>query len=131
MATARPATGSVEVTLERDGTLADAMSKAAFVLGPKDGIALITLDRPDVLNAMNTQMRTELLEIFTRLRTDDGINGFLVEKGMKIGYVTDYVGRTILEARAPAAGVEPGEPGRRNRCELRHARAGVGTGGDP
>jgi hypothetical protein len=24
---------------------------------------------------------------------------------MKVGYVTDYVGKTILEARAPAAGV--------------------------
>ena len=31
--------------------------------------------------------------------------GAYVEKGMKIGYVTDYVGRTILEARAPVAGV--------------------------
>jgi predicted deacylase len=31
--------------------------------------------------------------------------GTYVEKGMKIGYVTDYVGRTLLEARAPASGV--------------------------
>ena len=31
--------------------------------------------------------------------------GTYVEQGMKIGYVTDYVGKTILEARAPAAGV--------------------------
>ncbi len=31
--------------------------------------------------------------------------GTYVSQGMKIGYVTDYVGRTILEARAPAAGV--------------------------
>jgi len=28
-----------------------------------------------------------------------------VEAGMKIGYVTDYVGKVILEARAPAGGV--------------------------
>ena len=27
--------------LSRDGTLADAMSKAAFVLGPKAGLALV------------------------------------------------------------------------------------------
>ncbi len=39
----------------------------------KDGIALITLNRPDVLNAMNTPMRAELQEIFTRLRTDDTV----------------------------------------------------------
>ncbi len=31
--------------------------------------------------------------------------GTYVEAGMKLGYVTDYFGRVILEARAPAAGV--------------------------
>lgn len=31
--------------------------------------------------------------------------GTYVAKGMKIGYVTDYVGRKTFEARAPAAGV--------------------------
>jgi hypothetical protein len=31
--------------------------------------------------------------------------GSYVEQGMKIGYVTDYLGKVIFEARAPAAGV--------------------------
>src|SRR6267142_1872090 len=31
--------------------------------------------------------------------------GTYVEQGMKIGYVTDYVGKTVFEARAPTAGV--------------------------
>ena len=31
--------------------------------------------------------------------------GTYVSQGMKIGYVTDYTNRTILEARAPAAGI--------------------------
>jgi predicted deacylase len=31
--------------------------------------------------------------------------GSYVEQGMKIGYVTDYVGKTVFEARAPEAGV--------------------------
>jgi len=31
--------------------------------------------------------------------------GTYVEQGMKVGYVTDYVGKPIFEARAPAAGV--------------------------
>jgi predicted deacylase len=31
--------------------------------------------------------------------------GTYVEQGMKIGYVTDYVGKTVFEARAPVAGV--------------------------
>jgi predicted deacylase len=32
-------------------------------------------------------------------------SGTYVGQGMKIGYVTDYTGRTILEARAPASGI--------------------------
>jgi predicted deacylase len=31
--------------------------------------------------------------------------GTYVAKGMKIGYVTDFYGRTVFEANAPAAGV--------------------------
>ena len=31
--------------------------------------------------------------------------GTYVQAGMKLGYVTDYFGKTILEARAPVAGV--------------------------
>ena len=40
--TLHPATDALSVTiLSRDGTLADAMSKAAFILGPKAGLALV------------------------------------------------------------------------------------------
>lgn len=31
--------------------------------------------------------------------------GTYVEQGMKVGYVTDFLGNTVLEARAPASGV--------------------------
>jgi len=31
--------------------------------------------------------------------------GTYVEQGMKVGYVTDYFGNTVSEARAPSAGV--------------------------
>jgi predicted deacylase len=31
--------------------------------------------------------------------------GTYVEQGMKLGYVTDYVGKTVFEARAPVAGI--------------------------
>jgi len=31
--------------------------------------------------------------------------GTYVEQGMKVGYVTDYLGKVIFEARAPTAGV--------------------------
>ena len=40
--TLQPSTHSLSVTiLSRDGTLADALSKAAFILGPADGLALV------------------------------------------------------------------------------------------
>jgi predicted deacylase len=50
-------------------------------------------------------------KIDTIASDNDGIfyplvaRGSYVEQGMKIGYVTDYFGRTIYEAHAPAAGV--------------------------
>ena len=31
--------------------------------------------------------------------------GSYVQKGAKVGYVTDYLGKTLLEARAPDSGV--------------------------
>jgi len=40
--TLRPSTASLSATIfSRDGTLADAMSKAAFILGPEAGLALV------------------------------------------------------------------------------------------
>ena len=52
-----------------------------------------------------------LEKIETVTSTETGIfyplakRGMYVAQGAKIGYVTDYTGKTILEARAPAAGV--------------------------
>ncbi len=31
--------------------------------------------------------------------------GTYVQEGMKVGYVTDYFGKTIFEARAPVSGI--------------------------
>src|SRR5262249_57080779 len=44
----------------------------------KDGVLTLTLDRPDVLNAMNNAMRAQLLEIFARLRTDDTVKAVVI-----------------------------------------------------
>ena len=35
-----------------------------------DGVAVVTLDRPDVMNALSTQMRAEILDVFRHLGDD-------------------------------------------------------------
>ena len=67
----------------------------------KDDIALITLDRPDVLNAMNTQMRTELLEIFTRLKTDDAVKAVVVTGSGERAFCAGADIREFLEPPTP------------------------------
>src|SRR5437899_6100189 len=41
----------------------------------KDGVALITINRPDKLNALNDQVSAELADVAERLATGDGIRG--------------------------------------------------------
>ena len=38
----------------------------------RDHVQEVTLDRPDVMNALNTQMLRELMEVFERLQVDSG-----------------------------------------------------------
>lgn len=66
-----------------------------------DGVATITLDRPDVLNAMNNPMRAELLEIFTRLRTDDGVKVVVVTGAGERAFCAGADIREFLEPPTP------------------------------
>ncbi len=43
-----------------------------------DGVATVTLDRPDVLNAMNDAMRRELARCFSGLAGDDDVQVVVV-----------------------------------------------------
>jgi len=38
-----------------------------------DGVATLTLNRPEVLNAINTEMKEALLDATTRLEFDDAV----------------------------------------------------------
>ena len=67
----------------------------------KDGILTLTLDRPDVLNAMNNAMRAQLLEIFTRLRTDDTIKVVVITGAGERAFCAGADIREFLEPPTP------------------------------
>ncbi len=54
------------------------MSYEAIFLEQQDGVATVTLNRPDVLNAQNNAMRLELVDAFSRLRVDGGVRVIVV-----------------------------------------------------
>ena len=49
------------------------MELETLLLDEQDGVATITLNRPDVLNAWNEQMRQELFSVFEYVATNEAI----------------------------------------------------------
>ena len=49
------------------------MGYETVLVEKSDGITIITLNRPDKLNAVNQQMRSEVLGLLDELETDDGV----------------------------------------------------------
>ncbi|OJH43319.1 enoyl-CoA hydratase/isomerase family protein [Paracoccus sp. SM22M-07] len=55
------------------------MSAAEFItVSNKNGIATITLNRPDLRNAINDQMRAELIEAFNEAGADKEVRGIIL-----------------------------------------------------
>jgi 2-(1,2-epoxy-1,2-dihydrophenyl)acetyl-CoA isomerase len=54
------------------------MSFSTILLDTSEGVARLTLNRPDVLNAFNAEMRRELREAFEQIRTDPAIRGVIL-----------------------------------------------------
>ena len=52
------------------------MTDILFDVG--QGVATVTLNRPDVLNAQNTAMRLDLVNAFSRLRADEATRVIVV-----------------------------------------------------
>ena len=98
---------SLTVEAGRAGTVAQE-DVAALVDGSLSVMRLLkmlpgapaTVDHPVWIESVKT-IASEQTGIFYPLAA----RGTYVAQGMKVGYVTDYVGRTIFEARAPEAGV--------------------------
>ena len=55
------------------------MSEAPVLYDVADHVATITLNRPEVRNAMNTALREAMLERFTALATDDDVRVIVVQ----------------------------------------------------
>jgi enoyl-CoA hydratase/carnithine racemase len=79
------------------------------------GVATVTLDRPDVLNAMNETMRRELTRCFTELSDDDDIRVIVVTGAGR----AFCAGADIKEWTEPASIVEDREE--RGRLDFREA----------
>jgi enoyl-CoA hydratase/carnithine racemase len=55
---------------------ADTLEQIRYVVA--DGVAVVTLDRPDKLNAYTEQMRDELVHVFDRIDADDAVRAVIV-----------------------------------------------------
>lgn len=80
------------------------MSAHAVRVTTEDGIALITLDRPEKLNALNEAVRQDLMRIIEELREDDSVMVAILhgagEKAFVAGAdVAEFASRTVGEQR--------------------------------
>lgn len=69
-----------------------------------DGVARLTLNRPDKLNALNAEVRARLIELFDTLRDDSAVRVVVVhgagEKAFVAGAdVAEFAGRSVDEQR--------------------------------
>jgi enoyl-CoA hydratase len=81
------------------------MAYSTLLLELRDGIARVTINRPDKLNALSDQVITELGEVATRIATDDSIRAAILtgagEKAFVAGADIGELARcNALEGRA-------------------------------
>ena len=50
------------------------MSDPLYLLSVEDGVALVTLNRPQAMNSINRDLRLQLLELFPALDLRDDVN---------------------------------------------------------
>ena len=80
------------------------MSSQYFTLERKEGVEILTITRPDVLNALNFQLLGELRDYFTALRGDAGVKVLIItgqgEKAFCAGAdIPELRGRHIMSER--------------------------------
>jgi enoyl-CoA hydratase/carnithine racemase len=77
------------------------VSYEAILLEQHDGVATITLNRPDVLNAQNTAMRRDLVDAFSRLRADESTRVIVVTGAGERAFSAGADIREFLEPPVP------------------------------
>jgi enoyl-CoA hydratase len=77
------------------------MSYEAIRYAVDDGVATVTLNRPDVHNAMNEAMRRELTQCFTALVTDDDVRVILVTGAGEKAFSAGADVREFVEPQVP------------------------------
>ena len=92
------------------------MSYTTIAYELADSIATVTLNRPDVLNAMNDVMRGELLRVFTGIATDEAVQVVVIRGAGERAF---SAGADIREFVPPAAPVAFRE--QRQRLDFRGA----------
>ncbi len=76
-------------------------SYTSLTYGVTDGVALVTLDRPDARNALDLAMRAELSDVVTRVRDDDAVKA-LVIAGAGGAFCAGGDLKSLSEAKRPA-----------------------------
>jgi len=54
------------------------MSYESIAIDQQDRVAIITLSRPEVLNALNLNLVTELDDAITQMEQDDGVGAIIL-----------------------------------------------------
>lgn len=78
----------------------------------RDGVCIITIDRPKVLNALNAQTVGEIGEAFEQARTDEAVKAVIVTGGGEKAFVAGADIRE-LATMTPISGKETAERGQR------------------
>ncbi len=77
------------------------MSTSFVLLETGDGVGLVTLNRPDRLNALSTELMTELVSALTALDSDPGVGAMVLTGGPKV-----FAAGADIEAMAKASAVD-------------------------
>lgn len=76
------------------------MSLQTLLYSASDRIATVTINRPDKLNALNAQAKSELREVFTQIKTDNSIDVVVLAGAGEKAFVagTDIKELTVLNS---------------------------------